>query len=444
MTSDELADFAQRLRGLLDDGLATTGPARRRGLLLDAAGISRRHQRLVGALGALIEGRWLERLGAPPDSRDRWGPAVQAAAELHDVHGFDLLVSRDAARALLMAMGVEAAPGGVTPQEPVGAASAATLLVVDPMGRGDFTTLGAAIAASRPGGRIVVRPGLYRETLKVDKPLEIVGEAESGKTVITSPKGASCIHLKGVAVRLENLVVTGRNASLDAEGRIGRDGIDAVVVEGGMVFLHRCECAGEVGIRAGHGAFLSISQSLVGDCRSAGIWLQDGALGVIEDNEIGAGGIYLSGRGTAPNLRGNRLRGAIAIGLGAAPVVEDNEISGSGDYGIDIWARDRFNQPEKTCPTIRRNRISGCKLSGIFVHRGAGATIEDNDIRGNGDAGVEVSDSGSCPVIRGNRIAGNGSAAVWLRDGAAGTLEINDMSGNGGGELIAEPGTVVY
>jgi TIR domain len=43
-------------------------------------------------------------------------------------------------------------------------------------GRGDFTTVGAAIKAATPGDRILVRPGLYDEALVVDKPLEILGD----------------------------------------------------------------------------------------------------------------------------------------------------------------------------------------------------------------------------------------------------------------------------
>ena len=48
--------------------------------------------------------------------------------------------------------------------------------VVDAYQRGDFTTIGAAIEAARPGDRILVRPGLYQEGLVVDKPLEILGD----------------------------------------------------------------------------------------------------------------------------------------------------------------------------------------------------------------------------------------------------------------------------
>jgi hypothetical protein len=48
--------------------------------------------------------------------------------------------------------------------------------VVDAWGRGDFTTVSAAIKAAKPGDRILVRPGLYEEGLVVDKPLEILGD----------------------------------------------------------------------------------------------------------------------------------------------------------------------------------------------------------------------------------------------------------------------------
>jgi len=50
--------------------------------------------------------------------------------------------------------------------------------VVDPLYRGDYTTITEAIEAANPGDRIIVRPGLYQEGLIVEKPLEIIGEGE--------------------------------------------------------------------------------------------------------------------------------------------------------------------------------------------------------------------------------------------------------------------------
>jgi TIR domain len=55
---------------------------------------------------------------------------------------------------------------------------------VDPMHRGDYTTITAAVQAANPGDRILVRPGLYEEGIIIDKPLEIVGDASPGEVVM--------------------------------------------------------------------------------------------------------------------------------------------------------------------------------------------------------------------------------------------------------------------
>lgn len=56
--------------------------------------------------------------------------------------------------------------------------------VVDPLHRGDYTTITAAIQAANPGDRILVRRGLYEEGIIIDKPLEIIGDASPGEVVI--------------------------------------------------------------------------------------------------------------------------------------------------------------------------------------------------------------------------------------------------------------------
>ena len=435
MIGDHLGDFAHRLRDLLNDGLAEAGGVRRRALLLDAAGNDRRCRRLVGALAALLDGPLFSRLAGSAAGCGREDMALRAAAELHDLHGFDLLVGCDAAWVAQAALGE--APAKEPPAAADGTSGTPRVLVVDAMGRGDFTSLAAAIAASRSGGRIVVLPGLYRESVTIDKPLEIRGEPAGGKVVVMGAgNGGACIRLQAVAGRLENLVVVGASDLAEA--------MDGIAIDGGTVFIHGCQCSGGCGLRAGNGAFISVTGSVFGDCRTAGMMLEGGVIGVVENNDIGAGGVCLSGKGTSPDIRGNRLRGALAIGWGAAPVVEDNDITGSGDYGVDVWAMDRFNQKQVTCPTIRGNRISGNRMSGVFVHRGAAATIENNDITGNGEAGVEIGDPGTSPLVRGNRICGNQAAAVWLRDGASVTLDGNDLSGNKGGSSLVEAGTTVH
>jgi Right handed beta helix region len=53
---------------------------------------------------------------------------------------------------------------------------AATLLIVDAQGKGDYTSIGAAINESTSGSVIMIRPGCYPETLSIDWPLTIMGE----------------------------------------------------------------------------------------------------------------------------------------------------------------------------------------------------------------------------------------------------------------------------
>ncbi|MBC6476157.1 MAG: hypothetical protein GDA48_27830 [Hormoscilla sp. GM102CHS1] len=48
--------------------------------------------------------------------------------------------------------------------------------IVSKLGRGDYKTIGQAIASVSPGTRILVRPGIYREGVTIDKPLEIIGD----------------------------------------------------------------------------------------------------------------------------------------------------------------------------------------------------------------------------------------------------------------------------
>ena len=56
--------------------------------------------------------------------------------------------------------------------------------LVDPRRPGAFKTIGDAIRDAKPGDRILVRPGLYKEGLVVDKPLEIVGDGRADRIVV--------------------------------------------------------------------------------------------------------------------------------------------------------------------------------------------------------------------------------------------------------------------
>ena len=75
-----------------------------------------------------------------------------------------------------------------TPPEKVQRTSASKseppTLIVDALHRGDHSNLTGALQAAEPGHLILVRPGLYREGITIDKAVEIIGDGEPGDVVI--------------------------------------------------------------------------------------------------------------------------------------------------------------------------------------------------------------------------------------------------------------------
>jgi F-box protein 11 len=104
--------------------------------------------------------------------------------------------------------------------------------VVDPLPhRGDFTTIGAAIAAAQPGDRILVRPGPYAEGLVVDKPLEILGDGPVADIEVQA-RGTNLLAFRASIGRVANLTLRqaggeGNWFAVDiTQGRLELDGCD--------------------------------------------------------------------------------------------------------------------------------------------------------------------------------------------------------------------------
>src|SRR6266508_408713 len=243
--------------------------------------------------------------------------------------------------------------------------------------RGDFTEISAAIAAAQPGDRILVRPGLYREGLVVDKPLEILGDGPVAKIEVQA-LGASVLSFKAGIGRVANLTL--RQAGGDGKWF----GVD---ITQGRLELEGCDIASEslacVGIR--NGADPRLRRNRIHDGKQPGVLIYDSGLGTLDDNEISA----------------NRMSGV--------------EIRAGGN------------------PTLRRNQIHDNKHSGIRVQDNGLGTLEDNDITANGPAGVTII-SASNPTLRGNRINRN-ERGVWIFKDGRGVIEDNDLTGNEKGAL---------
>ena len=274
-------------------------------------------------------------------------------------------------------------------------------------GRGDFTTVGAAIKAAKPGDRILVRPGLYAEALVVDKPLEILGDGPVSDIEIRA-RDANVLRFQASIGRVANLTL--RQAG-------GEGGWFGVVISQGRLDLEGCDISSQrlscVAIQ--DGADPRLRRNKIHDGKQNGVFVLDGGLGMLEDNDItgnSLSGVSI-GTGGNPTVRGNQLRdnrgsGVLVYGSGLG-MLEDNNITGNAYSGVTI--RTGGN------PTVRGNQVRDNKQNGVLVSDSGRGTLEDNDITGNAYPGVEIRNDGN-PTVRGNRINRNDYQAVWIHDGA--------------------------
>ncbi|HXG67640.1 MAG TPA: DnaJ domain-containing protein, partial [Blastocatellia bacterium] len=112
-------------------------------------------------------------------------------------------------------------------------------ITVSPSPEGDYTHIREAIEKARPGARICVRPGLYRESLILNKRLEIVGDGPVAEIIIEGV-GSSCIQMHTDQATVSKLTLRGRAGE-------NNESYPAVWIPGGQLVLKDCHIESESG-----------------------------------------------------------------------------------------------------------------------------------------------------------------------------------------------------
>jgi len=253
--------------------------------------------------------------------------------------------------------------------------------VVSPSGQ--YSTITAALKQAKAGDRIVVKTGLYRENVILDKTVELIAD---GSPVIESTGRCIWMQTDYAVVRGFTLRCRARSSASFFSRLIGSyDKVAAVLIPQGKLVLEQCDVTSD-------------SLSCV---------------------EIG-------GRGTQAIVRACQLHdsqdeGGIFIYDQATAQVEDCDIFGNAGVGVAINTGGN--------PTVRRCKIHDGKASGVFVWENGSGQLEDCDIFGNAYAGVAIKTGGN-PTVRRCTIKNNGYEAVWIYDKGRGTIEECDLRGN--------------
>ncbi len=336
-------------------------------------------------------------------------------------------------------------------------------VILDARGGGDFTSLEEAVRKAPVGSQVLVRPGLYRGSLVLDRSLEIVGDGPRDNIIIESEAG-SCLSVRAGETTIRSLtlrgsgqrrptveVVSGRlnlencavssetsvclsatssSARLALKGCLLHDSKEqGVLLSGGAgAALEDCEVArmGGPGIEVQQGCSLALQRCDIHTSASSGLFITSKDVTVdrcrIHDNALAN---IMVKRGGAPAIRDSVIHGGKQVGLffleGGGGLVEGCEITDNARAGVET--------KHGSNPILRRCHIHDGRQSGVFVSEGGRGTFEDCDIAGNALSGIESKSDGN-PLLHRCRIRDNRANGVCVYERGGGVIEECDIFGN--------------
>ncbi|MEO6723665.1 MAG: right-handed parallel beta-helix repeat-containing protein [Blastocatellia bacterium] len=426
-------------------GRSVAGEARRvEGLLRDYCGAYRRE---IAVLVNAVEERVTADLLAIGAGLPRQALLARLTHRLHDNLAMDTTAAKWAVNSWALALGVMTSaeleaieheqPESATASPPAAASQAApgaalrqmrqnpsTEIVVSASGDGDFTSLGQALRAAASGARILVRPGLYREGIVLDKPVEIIGESELQEVIIASAK-ASCILMRTDEATVRGLTLR------QEQGAGGEDeAFFAVDIPQGCLTLEDSDISSRslscIGIH-NDSADPVIRRCRIHTGADSGIYVFNAAQGLVEDCDIHDNanvGVAITERAN-PTIRRCAIRAGKDAGVvswnGGLGLIEECEISGNARAGVGV--------SEQANLSILRCRIYDGANSGVFVHNNGQATLEDCDIYGHAEPEMAVRLGGKI-IARGCSIHEGNSSGVLIDSGGIAVLEQCNVQSN--------------
>lgn len=353
-------------------------------------------------------------------------------------------------RASARAQTAAAANVGTHPTARPAAGTGDAPVVVSADGRGDYVSINAALKATAIGARILVRPGVYDESVRLDHEVELVGDGPRADIIVRATD-ASCLVMDTDRARVAGLTLRGAAAFF------------AVDIPRGKLLLEDCDLSSDtlscVGVH-GRGAAPLIRGCRIHDSADSGLYFFNGAAGVVEGCEVSGSanvGVAVTGR-ASPAVRRSKIYGGADAGIVVWKegdcLVENCEIYGNRRAGLGVSEGGRA--------TVNSCRIYEGYNSGVYVHDRGQAALEDCDIHGHREAEVAVEDGGRLTALRcqihdgrysgvfvrgGGQalirecvVTGNDGYGVKVAGGAAARVEGNDLTGNRLGPWDAEDG----
>src|SRR5260370_6363356 len=196
-------------------------------------------------------------------------------------------------------------------------------------GWGSHRTIGAAIRAAADGGVVTIAPGVYPESLVLDRDVTIVADTEDGAVELVCPDGPALLVRAGAAT-VRGLAIRGAQPHAAAVAiSAGTLTLQACDISGGRLTVAGWAAVEMLGCHIHHGGGPAVEASGDGRIRLSGC--------VIEDVE--GTGVALAQSASAEVTGGTIQRvsgsGMHLAGAAAATIV-DCEVAGTGGAGAVI------------------------------------------------------------------------------------------------------------
>jgi F-box protein 11 len=299
------------------------------------------------------------------------------------------------------------------------AAAKPVTLLVSQSGGGQFKTLGEALRLAPAGARILVRGGVYRESLVLERSVEVMPSEPGDQVVLESPAGP-CLTLQAGQALVRGLSLRVKD---------GVDGVDyTVVITQGKAVLEGCEIgAGDTGcVRiAGAQAAPVLRRCAIRKGSEQGVLLEGRAHATFEDCPLSGGGLgMLVSEGSEATLRNCQLfeneNGGIQFTGQSRGTLQGCELRANGGTAVEIL--------EGSSPILRKTRVHH-GAQGIGVAGKSQPLIEDCDVFSNSLTGVWVS-GGSQPILRQSRIYDQKRSGLSFVAQAGGTVMDTEVRGS--------------
>lgn len=359
---------------------------------------------------------------------------------------------------------------------------AAPTLIVSQKGRGHYQSIGAAIHNASPGSRILVRPGLYHESIVLNKQVELSGDGAAEEIIVESTD-ASCLLMQTDYATVRGLSLHGHATRPDTlqptvsipQGRLALEDCHitstarlCVVIHGAAAnpIIWRCqihhsngigilvygrgrgtieECAifnhTQAGIAIRQSGNPTIRSCKIYQCTQVGVYVDEKGRGTLEECDIWGNvraGIEVK-RGSNPMIRRCNLYSqtqgyGILVRESGEGIIEECDISENARAGIAVI--------QHSNPLVRRCKIRNERQRGVFFSEQGKGTFEDCEISGNARVGVEIR-QGSHPTLRHCLINNHPIVAIWVHQGGAGHVEHCDLTDNTRGAWYIEEGSEI-